>query len=370
MSLGNDARHGTAFRPRECETPSPALRRGPLSGGDGRFCHYNQSMLPAGRESGLEIFDLPQFRLREMIPLLEEEAAAWQEILYWNYETSSELVGQFIDSQALSGMVLCDGQSPVGYTYYICEERKALLGCLFVSEPYRGEQSEYRLLEATLEAARKRPGIRRVEAQFMLHPFPSIAPPFADYVQAHERLFMGARLPSPGFTPGPAPQGLPLRVEPWHERYQDRTAYLIEEAYRGHLDSRINDQYRTVEGARRFLYNIIQYPGCGRFADDASFVAVEAGSGTLLAACLASVVSEGVGHITQVCTLPRARGFQLGRHLIERSMDMLASEGCRRVTLTVTAANGSAVRLYSQLGFTVIHRFPAYVWENLCAERW
>lgn len=322
-------------------------------------------MLPAGCESGLEIFDLPQFRLREMEPLLEEEAAAWQKILYWNYETSSALVGQFIDSQALSGMVLCDGNSPVGYTYFICEERKALLGCLFIAEPYRSEEREHRLLEATLLAARNRPGIRRVEAQFMLHPFPTMAPPLAEYVEVHERLFMCAALPSMGHTPTPAPQSQSLRVEPWHERYQDRTAYLIEEAYRDHLDSKINDQYRTVEGARRFLYNIIQYPGCGRYADEASFVAVEAGSGTILAACLASIVSEGVGHITQVCTLPRARGLRLGSHLIERSMERLAADGCHHVTLTVTAANEGAVRLYSRLGFRIIRRFPAYVWENL-----
>ncbi len=322
-------------------------------------------MLPAGRKIGLEIFDLPQFRLREMIPLLEEEAATWQSTLHWNYEASSALVGQFIDSQALSGMVLCDRDSAVGYSYFICEERKALLGCLFVAEPYRSDESEYRLLEATLDAARKRPGIRRIEAQFMLHEFPLTAPPLAANAEVYERLFMGASLPLHDFSPDPALPAPSPRVEPWHERYQDRAAYLIEEAYRGHLDSRINDQYRTVEGGRRFLYNIIQYPGCGRFAAESSFVAVEAGSGSLLAACLASVVSEGVGHITQVCTLPRARGQGLGRHLMERSMERLAAEGCRAVTLTVTGANRNAVRLYSQLGFTVLRRFPAYVWENL-----
>ncbi|MDZ7637644.1 MAG: N-acetyltransferase [Bryobacterales bacterium] len=318
-----------------------------------------------GCESSLEVFDLPQFRLREMISLLEEEVRAWQGDLFWDYGGSSELVGQFIESQALSGMVLCESESPVGYSYYICEERKALMGCLFVSAPYRSAASERRLLGATLSAIRQRPGIQRVEAQFMLHPFPLDAPPLASHVEVHERLFMGAPLRVAGYTQEPAPGGRLLRVESWHERYQDRAAHLIEEAYRGHLDSAINDQYRSVEGARRFLYNIIQYPGCGSFANDASFVAVEAGSGTLMAACLASEVSPGVGHITQVCTHPRARGLGLGRHLIERSMQCLAARACQQVTLTVTAANSSAVRLYSQLGFTVIRRFPAYVWENL-----
>src|SRR5690606_26319273 len=159
----------------------------------------------------------------------------------------------------------------------------------------------------------------------MLHPFPTMAPPLAEYVEVHERLFMCAPLPSLGHTPTPAPQSQSLRVEAWHERYQDRTAYLIEEAYRDHLDSKINDQYRTVEGARRSLYDRIQDPGCGLYADQASFVAVEAGSGTILAACLAGIVSGGVGHNSQVCTRPRARGLRLGSHLIERSIDRLAA---------------------------------------------
>lgn len=322
-------------------------------------------MSPAGCESSLEVYDLPQFRLREMIPLLEEEVRTWQDTLFWNYASSSDLIGQFIDAQALSGMVLCHGDSPVGYTYYICEERKALIGCLFVSRAYRTEEAERRLLQSTLQAIRQRPGIRRVEAQFMLHAYPTAPPPMAAHLRVYERLFMGAPLPHRLFGPTTPPGGRALRVEPWHERYQDRTAHLIEEAYRGHLDSEINDQYRNVEGARRFLYNIIQYPGCGNFADQCSYVAVEAGSGALMAACLASFVSEGVGHITQVCTHPRARGLGVGRFLIERTMERLAGNGCHSVTLTVTEANAGAVRLYQQLGFSTVRHFPAYVWDGL-----
>lgn len=322
-------------------------------------------MLSAGCESSLEVFDLPQFRLREMAPLLEEEVASWHKSLLWNYGSSSELVGQFIEAQALNGVVLCDRESPVGYSYFICEERKSLIGCLFVSSPYRSAESEQRLLQATLDAIRQRPGIRRVEAQFMLQSYPVVAPPLAGYLETYERLFMGAPLPRPQLGTNVVPGGKALRIEHWHERYQDRAAQLIEEAYRGHLDSSINDQYRSVDGARRFLYNIIQYPGCGTFSPQASLVAVESGSGQLLATCLASIVDDSVGHLTQVCTNSRARGLGLGRYLIERSLNELAALGCHQVTLTVTAANHGAVKLYTQLGFTVMRRFPAYVWEGL-----
>ncbi|MCZ2152558.1 MAG: GNAT family N-acetyltransferase [Bryobacterales bacterium] len=322
-------------------------------------------MLNATRESGLEIFELPQFRLAEMAPLLEEEVSAWRDTLYWDYTTSSTLIGQFIDSRALNGMVLHNEAGAIGYTYFVCEDRKALLGCLFVSESFRNLENEQWLLETTLEAIRRRPGIRRVEAQLMLHPFPSSPQPLPAHLEVHERLFMSAPASERVPTEQPMPEGLALRVEPWNERYQDRAAYLIENAYRGHLDSQINDQYQTAEGARRFLYNIIQYPGCGRFSYDSSFLAIETGSGSLMAACLASIVSDGVGHITQVCTHPKARGYHLGEHLIERTMSRLAAAGCHHITLTVTAANSGAVRLYQRLGFSVLHHFPAYVWKNL-----
>ncbi len=322
-------------------------------------------MSPAGCESGLEIFDLPQFRLRELAPLLDEEVQTWKQWLLWDYSNSSKLVGQFIDSHALSGTVLCNRQIPVGYSYYIAEEHKALVGCLFLSEPYRGDSYYSQLLQATLASIRQRQSIQRIEAQFMLHPFDAAALPVASNAQVYERLFMRVALPHRGGLGWSAPLQHSVRVEPWHERFQDRAAYLIEEAYRDHLDSQINDQYQTADGARRFLYNIIQYPGCGSFANDASFVAVENGTGRLLGGCLTSIVDAGVGHITQVCTVPEVRGMGLGSFLIERSLDQLWQRGCSECTLTVTARNAGAIRLYVQLGFTVLRRFPAYVWTEL-----
>src|SRR5580693_6037341 len=90
-------------------------------------------------------------------------------------------------------------------------------------------------------------------------------------------------------------------IDGWTERKQDDAAGLIVSAYQGHIDSQINDQYRSPAGARRFLLNIIQYPGCGSFFQPASFVAMELGTGTLCGMCLSSLVHTNVGHITQVC---------------------------------------------------------------------
>jgi hypothetical protein len=71
-----------------------------------------------------------------------------------------------------------------------------------------------------------------------------------------------------------------ISIDRWSDQHQDATAHLIAAAYQGHVDSSINDQYRTViAGARRFLHNIVQYPGCGAFFRPASFAAFEPSRG-------------------------------------------------------------------------------------------
>src|SRR5437660_2456901 len=89
----------------------------------------------------------------------------------------------------------------------------------------------------------------------------------------------------------------------WEERFGEEIAHLVAAAYRGHADSDINDQYRTIPGARHFLTNIIRFPGCGIFSAGCSTVAVDERSGRVAGVCLTSIVSENSGHVTQLCVL-------------------------------------------------------------------
>ena len=130
------------------------------------------------------------------------------------------------------------------------------------------------------------------------------------------------------------------------------------------MDSRINDQYRTVTGARRFLFNIVQYPGCGAFFRPASVAAFDADSGRVAGICLASIVAPACGHITQVCVMPWARGCGVGYEMLRQTLAALRLEGCGHASLTVTASNSDAVALYERIGFRTVRRFSAYVWEG------
>jgi ribosomal protein S18 acetylase RimI-like enzyme len=65
-----------------------------------------------------------------------------------------------------------------------------------------------------------------------------------------------------------------------------------------------------------------------------------------------------------VCVAPALKGHGVGYEIMRRSMCSMAEAGCRRVSLTVTAANENAVRLYERIGFATRRRFPALVWEG------
>ena len=144
----------------------------------------------------------------------------------------------------------------------------------------------------------------------------------------------------------------------------DEAAQVIASAYQGHIDGDVNDQYQSVTGARRFLSNLIQYPGCGAFFQPASCVAIDVWTGRACGISLASMLSPGIGHITQICVVPTLKGKGLGYELLRRSLVALAEAGCRKASLTVTLANRDAVRLYERMGFETAHAFSALVWDT------
>lgn len=301
----------------------------------------------------------------DLNPLLDEESRSWRQLLSWDFTHSAELVRRFIRMQALSGYCLRVGHRTVGYAYYVCEERKGLIGDLYVSDEFASSDNESRLLAAVLHALAESGTVRRVESQLMMLRSPmTTGLPMPSHARVYPRLFLTADLhrPVPLATHESARS---ILFEPWSERRQDEAAQLIADAYHRHVDSQINDQYRSVSGARRFLQNIVQYPGCGTFLPQASLLAVQPYSGKLCGLVLGSSVARDVGHITQICVSPAVKGTGIGFELLRRAMRHMAQQGYSRASLTVTAANVEAIRLYERVGFQQIRRFGAFVWEGL-----
>ena len=73
------------------------------------------------------VVELRHVRTADLQPLLEEETRAWERRLDWDFQPSAGLVSRFVDVQALTGFSLVVNDRIVGYSYFVCEERKGLL---------------------------------------------------------------------------------------------------------------------------------------------------------------------------------------------------------------------------------------------------
>ena len=291
--------------------------------------------------------ELRHLRPDQFTAMLAEETNTWQQDFDWDFRPSAELVLRFLSMKDLGGHAILDGDQAVGYSYYVSEDRKGLIGDLFVRRAWRHMGYEAALLSASVGALEATPGLRRIESQLMLvPPDEHLNIPLAGRARSYTRDFFLIDAAVAAALPVRAKQS---RFEPWHERWIEDSAQLIPASYRGHVDSDINDQYRSTAGARRFLHNIIQFPGCGTFFQPASQVASD-GNGNLLGICMASLVAHDVGHLTQICVAPAAQGQGIGYELMRRSLIALKTSGCRRVSLTVTSSNRQAIALYERVG--------------------
>ena len=330
-----------------------------------------------------EVLDLRQFRSSQLEKLLRAEAAEWERELHWDYSSSLSLIRQYIDARILPGYVLAEGSrleaKARGYGFFVYESRKGLIGDVFVQPEFRrpGYREEQRLLMHMIETLQATPGVSRIESQLMTYEPGSLSGQFEQSgFRPFRRLFMYFDL---AHIPVAVPVGYPardarvtllgdIRIEPWGAMGFDEAARLINHAYTGHLDSAINDQYRTFPGAIRFLHNIVHYPGCGIFDEHSSFVARHQTTRQLVGMILASRVKSDVAHITQICTDPSVRNQGVGSALMGRALQSLRLHGMEGATLTVTQANATAVHLYRSLGFQILREFDAWVWDRRKAK--
>lgn len=310
----------------------------------------------------MQILDLRQVHSKTLEPLFQEEIRRWRDDLHWDYRPSIDLIRKFIDSRSLGGnLAVLDGK-PIGYGYFVIEDFKGLIGGLFVSSRVDQPPVNQRLLREMFQSLTATPHLHRIEAQLM--PFGTQLDPayLSQFFRLHTRQFMLLKLDDAKLSGKPLSTG--LRVEPWTDRHLDSAARLIQLSYAGHVDSEINDQYRTEAGGMRFLRNIVLLPGCGQFLPEASFLMRPMNGDAPIGMVLTSTVDSGVGHTTQVCVKPGHQGHGVGRHLMEHSVQALARRGYKSLSLTVTAANSGAVQLYENLGFRTIKSFAAGVWQS------
>lgn len=311
----------------------------------------------------LQIADFSGLNTAALDPALVDETAEWAAELDWDHSKLANLVRSLFIARRLAGVALLDRGEVAGYGYIGIEGHKGLVAGLYVRPPWRGGNAEAMLLRTLFDRLIANPAVTCIEAQLMLLDTASARTLERERaVHLFERLLMVQD--SEALSPSGQPFSSPVfRIEPWDDSCQHAAAGVISLGYRGHIDARFHERYRTAAGAERFLRELIQFPGAS-FCRPASFIAFEAGSGSAAGISLAAFVADGVGHIAELCLTPQFRGAGLGQELLRRSIDALHQAGANRISLAVSRNNERAVRLYRQFGFREKRRFHAYVWER------
>lgn len=316
-------------------------------------------------ETQLEILDVRHFTARQLRPLLEAEAAVWRKRLRWDYREATELLLQYLDTRVLPGFVALERGRVCGFTFCVYEGRKAVIGDAFAvdGKNHSSLGITQTLLGHMLEVLQFSPTIDRVESQLLLFDAGVLEGPFTEAgFSTHRRLFMERNLEMQ--LTDRESQGTGVELRGWLAVDYQAAAELIQDSYRGHVDASINDQYRSLHGALRFLHNIVRFPGCGIFEPEQSWVLRDERTGDLAGILLCSRVAEDVMHITQLCIAPAYRGRGLGRGLLRHAMRQTRAAGFAAITLTVTEQNRRAVELYEEFGFLSRHRFDAMVLDR------
>ena len=325
---------------------------------------------------GSEIIDIRHFEVSEFSELLEAEARAWNQQLYWDFTSSARVISNCLKEKRLSGYALALDGVVRGYCFFFCDGEKGLMGDLFVSPAPTGLQQALQLLEHANETLLATPGLRRVEAQLPHYTFEELEANFTSWnYSSYRRRFMSLSLPQwhpqapSGYMPSaPAWRAAPSLDEFWitpcDKKYAREAAELLYGAYHDHIDAAINDQYISLAGATRLLDNILHHQGCGEFLEQVSKVAIHRRTRKLAGVLTVTAVRCDTAHIPQIAVARMLQGIGLGTALLESAFNDLAKAGYQQVSLTVTDANSGALRLYERLGFKTFRTFGAFVFNR------
>ena len=155
-----------------------------------------------------------------------------------------------------------------------------------------------------------------------------------------------------------------VTFHPWAERYKEEIAHLMAAAYRGHVDSDINDQYRTIPGARHFLMNIIQFPGCGAFPRKRLWWPWTTAAGAFAEHVFPARYRRIQDTLLSCahCRLFAARG--LGMNCCGNRCCRRWILGVKRLALPLRQKTRKRWGFIRSMGFHTSSQFPALVWEG------
>jgi ribosomal protein S18 acetylase RimI-like enzyme len=311
--------------------------------------------------SDLKYFPLSLLDESMLSPLMLEEEKAWESDLRWDYSAVREILLSFARQKLLPGYAAVDENRAVGYTYFLINHAKGIIGSLFVSDKNNSAETVDQLIQMATAGLKDATAIKRVEAQIM--PFNNIDLTDSFIRQGYScypRTYLELNLDDSRTGNEVPPMG---RIIPWNTSYLASAADMNMLSYRNQIDAEICEDYRTKPGCESYLRSLVEYPGCGVFMPEASFMAIDA-QGSICGLVICSRISNGAAMIPQIAVHPNYQGSGLGNNLVNRTFIQLKSTGFSSVSLTVTLKNYRAFEWYKRLGFKEVKDFAAFVWER------
>ena len=314
--------------------------------------------------TGWEVVDLSSIHPREMEHFWTKEVRIWRERLHWDVSGAVSALSRAMERGGLQGKAVRIGAFTAAYAYYLIEDNRGVISGLVVSNELAEEDAQEvgkLILGAVMHELRRR-GVRRIESQVISFDAPWLVDCFErEGCLTRWREFMRIPLSS-------APTCLDaidsINILAWKSWNLSEAAQVMQAAHEGGIDAHMNELYRTRQGCRILLNNILRLRGCGTALLEASGIARDRRTDRLVGFSVVTEVAKRQGHLAQIAVLPELQRVGVGRALLSHSLAKLRAAGYETLTLMVSRGNERAQKLYESLGFTPIFRFPIFSWER------
>jgi hypothetical protein len=232
---------------------------------------------------------------------MREEEQVWLHDLGWDYSPVSQILAAFMNQKLLPGYVAVRNQEAVGYTYFLMNNAKGLIGSIYVRKMDCSQEITDELLSMTISGLKDRPRIKRVESQIMPFNNLDVTEIFCKNGFRHfPRHYLNLDLNTFSGKRKSASQG---RIVPWDYSNLEDAAKIISASYKNKTDAEICMDYRTVSGCENYLHSIIRDPGCGFFMPETSFISLD-DKNKPCGLILGCRISDGIGMVSQIAVHP------------------------------------------------------------------
>jgi ribosomal protein S18 acetylase RimI-like enzyme len=307
----------------------------------------------------VQIVDLRTVTAIELDALWQYETRLWSERLRWDASSAFAALRRIAARGGLPGKAArVDGRT-VGYTYYGIAGHLGVMAGLVVLPDWSHSDVGETLLKNTLHEMRRQ-GVSRIESRFVSVDCPWLGAALEDEgFHTYWREFLRYDL---GQSRAPEHASTIVSLEPWQETHLAEAAAILQAAYAGGIEAEILALYRTVDGCRAVLDNIVNQGSCGVLVPEAS--AMIGARGRRLGFVVVTEVAPRQGHLPQIAVLPDDQRQGFGRELLDYSVRRLAAGGFETLSLIVSRANDRALKLYQTVGFRSVLSFPVGIWER------